>query len=432
MEEIPVFYENNEDLKRKLSNNSILTKHVDTLSISSSSRGATRMRINITDKLLGKGSFGKVYLAKDQDQKEYAVKCSKRDTKGLPNLFEASIMCSYNSDVINQAERVHANNSTLFIVQKRAIGDLRKIRKKEKYSPSPEYLHTIKRRCYKIAQAVSILHNEKIIHADIKPSNVLVFSDSIKLCDFTVSVKRWNGEKFSHEVGTSVYRPPENLLKKEWDESLDIWSLACTFYEIAYGKSLFEYQGSREYDDDRKTLRKKAFNTIIDWAKDNDKECKYKLIPSIEFTKSRYCSDYEQPIMKSFNSLLDDMLKIDPSHRPSIIKVLKHPFFNGMRRAEYQVIVNSVSLQDKYEAETRFNDYNLPETTKQLAIDLFLKSSGINISEKNKVKGCIFIACKLTYYTRNEYFDEMKNDKNVLEAEVEVCHSLRFRLHNPV
>ncbi|OMJ69187.1 hypothetical protein SteCoe_33144 [Stentor coeruleus] len=84
------------------------------------------------------------------------------------------------------------------------------------------------------------LRNEKIIHTDIKPDNILISNDlrKIKLSDFGTALE--SGEnKITENLVARFYRPPEIYLGYPYDYSLDVWSFGCTLFELFTGKILF-------------------------------------------------------------------------------------------------------------------------------------------------------------------------------------------------
>ncbi len=86
----------------------------------------------------------------------------------------------------------------------------------------------IKHIIFQIVYALRILHNAKLIHNDIKPSNILINSiGTTKICDFG-SVDKPGNTRYS----TIYYSSPDALLQKESSEKDDMWSVGVIMIEL--------------------------------------------------------------------------------------------------------------------------------------------------------------------------------------------------------
>lgn len=397
----------------------------------------------ISDKLLGHGSYGDVFLATDENGKQVAVKCCNIDSTGIPNILEASIMGSMVHPYLNRALRILASDTKLYIIQELAQTDLAQYTRRDKGNHKPS-MNELRRWCFSLSQAVSALHREDIIHADIKASNVLLYSDgSIRLTDYTLATKKWSPtEKFTHNVCTCTHRPLECLMRRSWDESLDIWSLGCTFYEIAYGELLFPYQGLLEADQKAKDkdakirLRNRSINAIIDWSsRGPNPPTSYEVIGTtqfpIDYVQFILCDDFNKSEMSVFNDLLCKMLIVDPFRRLTIDQVIAHPFFQGMKPPVYLSVkrpLNKIPLAEQARVSRYIQRYTNNDTIQSLALNLYCRCNDLNtISEHVRAAVCTWIASKIVV----GYPPTITLPPNqILSTEREICHNLLFRLHS--
>ena len=393
---------------------------------------------NVTDVLLGHGGYGDVFLASDENGRAVAIKCCKITREGIPNILETSIMGSMIHPYLNSALRIHATSEKLYIIQNLAITDLaRYIRSDRKgYRPS---LNKLCYWCFCLVQGLAALHMNNIIHCDIKANNILIFEDeSIKLSDYSLSLKKWDqNDKFAHSVCTSTHRPLECLTGDCWDESLDIWSLGCTFYEIAYGELLFPYQGNissvrkKEIDAESKlNITKKLISAIISWGELNDFSQTYDYA-LVEHKPVTPCKDYYKSEMLEFNNLLISMLKVYPEYRPNVNTLLKHEFFKNMIPKTYLSITrpsNKITLTENARIYRYIQRYTNNSKIQEIAFDIYSRCNNIrNGSEQDKASACVWIATKLVFGRQSniEIYP-----KNITSLEREICHNLHFRLHS--
>ena len=176
--------------------------------------------------MLGRGSFGEVYLADDKAVKAIKLKAWEEIQSAVKELYV--LRQNIEGCIRYHSSFYRENNKTLYIYMDLADGDLRRMQAPPGASEQ-------------LLEAVYNLHSHNILHMDIKPENILVKGDRILLCDFGLSNP---GGHF--KTGTYVvsrwYRAPELYFSKQtrmyYTSAMDAWSVGCVLYEIKHGHPL--------------------------------------------------------------------------------------------------------------------------------------------------------------------------------------------------
>ncbi|XP_043933820.1 dual specificity mitogen-activated protein kinase kinase 5 isoform X2 [Protopterus annectens] len=102
------------------------------------------------------------------------------------------------------------------------------------YRKIPE--HVLGRISVAVVKGLTYLWSLKILHRDVKPSNMLVNTrGQVKLCDFGVSTQLVNSIAKTY-VGTNAYMAPERISGEQYGIHSDVWSLGISFMELALGR----------------------------------------------------------------------------------------------------------------------------------------------------------------------------------------------------
>jgi len=197
-------------------------------------------------KLLGRGSFGKVVLARKKDNnKYYAMKILKKEFIEKNNQTfhaqtEREILERINHPFIIKLKYAFQNAEKLFFVTDYMHGgELFYHLRKE------QFFNEIKAKFYicEIILAIEYLHKNKIIYRDLKPENILLTKDGhIKLTDFGLSkiFYKNESERAYTICGTPEYLAPEIIAGNSYDKSVDWWSLGALLYEMLVGYSPYK------------------------------------------------------------------------------------------------------------------------------------------------------------------------------------------------
>ena len=250
-------------------------------------------------KKLGEGAFGSVCVVTNKvDKKVYAMKrvhLSKLDKKERENaLNEIRILYSlHHKNIIGYKDGFYDDSThTLNIIME--LADDGDIAGKIKYNQKKKLQfkeNTIWKILIQIIQGLKYLHDNKIIHRDLKSANIFLDKNgTCKIGDMNVSKVIKNSLLNNTQTGTPYYASPEIWKDKPYNFKTDIWSLGCILYEMCTLKPPFI---GKSFED--------VFNKIISG--------KFKTIPGI--------------YSHSLRNVINNLLKVRSEERPNCDMLLK-------------------------------------------------------------------------------------------------------------
>jgi serine/threonine protein kinase len=195
---------------------------------------------------LGRGGFGRVYLANDPLMKcEVAIKV-------MSNADDPEMLARFRDEAASARKLRHESIVTIYdvgdergvpyIVMEYLQGmDLQKIRDQNVRLSLVEKVRILSQ----TAAGLQVAHENGIIHRDVKPANIMVLKDgSVKIMDFGIA--RFNGEGATRHtrtgvlVGTLQYIPPEQFEGHPVDPMADLWAFGVIAYQMFSGRNPFE------------------------------------------------------------------------------------------------------------------------------------------------------------------------------------------------
>jgi serine/threonine-protein kinase len=186
-------------------------------------------------KKLGSGGFGTVYLMEDTILKaNRAVKIPHRTNLAADTLFQESIVQTRLLDHPNIVKllTVDVVDGNVLMVMEYVEGiDLESLIDQKAKLDLSESLRFLKQ----ILSALAFAHDQRVIHRDIRPSNIMIdLKNNVKITDFGTSILLKERQYATTRIGSPPYMAPEQFEGKAVFAS-DIYSAGCLFYEMVTG-----------------------------------------------------------------------------------------------------------------------------------------------------------------------------------------------------
>ncbi len=293
----------------------------------------------IYKKVIGSGSYSKVYRAIDSTTNEYvAIKKINKDSisKNLIDRFlkEIEILKSINHPNVITFKNSVITDKYIFIITELCDGGSVKdlIQKGLTENEVQSIIH-------QLVKAMNYLDSINILHRDIKPDNLLLTKNNIlKIIDFGFSYQnKMSNDMYKTICGTPMYMSPELLSGKPYSKKSDLWSLGIIAYELFHCKNPYG---------------------------------KPRNIQELIYAINTYKILYRDDISNHFLDFLKNLLIIDPNDRLDYDNLLNHVWFTSQ-------ITNNKNIDDIFSMD----DLEIPKTNIKL-----LTSSQIIINRQPKIK----------------------------------------------
>jgi serine/threonine-protein kinase PRP4 len=311
---------------------------------------------------LGRGMFSSVVRATDSKTgKLVAVKIIRRnDTMRKAGMKEIEILQQLTAadpddkKHIIRFERYFDHKGHLCMVFENLSMNLREVLKKFGRDIGLN-LRAIRAYAQQLFLGLSLLRKCNILHADLKPDNLLVNEQRnvLKICDLGSASPASENEITPYLV-SRFYRAPEIILGIPYDYAIDVWSIGCTLYELYTGKILFTGRNNNQMLRSimecrgnfppkllrRGTLTHMHFDDLLHFQSTEEDKITGRIATRVlDFKKptrdlktrlmgkgTRGLNDGDAKELALFVDLLDRCLSLNPEKRCTPMEALKHPF----------------------------------------------------------------------------------------------------------
>ena len=287
-------------------------------------------------RLIGQGAFGKVNLGLNiLTGRIVAVKSFNKKNSELTGdnmkkiKYETDLMKKLNHPNITKVLEMFEDEKFFLIIMEYINGGnlFSFVKKRRKLSEK-----TAKFLFRQIILGIKYIHEQNIVHRDIKLENLLIdLNNNVKICDFGIGRRiESKNQLLFDQCGTLMYMAPEILLstKEKGYEGfpVDIWSSGISLYIMLSGTLPFNYKNKKNEneedneEDEEESMSEKSKNK----KKDEDN---FELQYAIVYKEPKYIEN----ISDEARDLLKGLLNKDPKKRLTCEEILNHPWLYNFK-----------------------------------------------------------------------------------------------------
>lgn len=289
---------------------------------------------------VGEGTYGKVYKAKNELTGEYVALKKLRlesEREGFPitAMREIKLLQSFDHPNIVGLLEMSVEHNQIHMIFDYLDHDLTGLLT----HPDLDLTEGHRKMIFKqLMEGLSYLHARRVIHRDIKGSNILLDSKGIlKIADFGLARNMKvlaEGDKpdYTNRVITIWYRPPELLLgSTDYGREVDIWGVGCLLIEL-YTKCA-TFQGIEEISQLHKIFEVMGTPTLESWPDIENMPWFEMLKPRVNL-KPKFESEYRPILGDDGFDLALRLLELVPLKRLTADEALQHAYFTNEPKPE--------------------------------------------------------------------------------------------------
>jgi serine/threonine protein kinase len=187
------------------------------------------------ERRLSGGAMGTVYEARAEDGTPVALKLLVDSGQAARFEIEGRLLARLSHPrVVRVIEHLHDQESQ-FLVMDLVEGPDLNVVLGERGSPGLP-LDEVLDYARQTGEALDYVHEQGIVHRDVKPHNLIRGADGIVLVDFGIAREAGPGDAGTRAIGTPLYMAPEVLVGEELSARSDVYSLAATVWALLAGK----------------------------------------------------------------------------------------------------------------------------------------------------------------------------------------------------
>lgn len=284
---------------------------------------------------VGEGTYGKVYKARNKvTGRMVALKKlrleSEREGFPITSIREIKLLQSFDHpNVSTLTEIMVESQKTVYMIFEYADNDLSGLLLNKQIEINvAQCKHIFKQ----ILLGIEYLHENGILHRDIKGSNILIDNKGqLRITDFGLARKVKPEHDYTNRVITLWYRPPELLLgSTKYGPEVDMWGCGCVLVELFNKSAIF--QGQNELEQLDSILKIMGTPTIQQWPNLFEMPWFFMVIPQ---QANKYTNTFKEKFStiiptEACLQLSQDLLNYDQNKRLTATQALQSEYFREL------------------------------------------------------------------------------------------------------